>query len=495
MAEPATVVLTVEEMYRADEFAMRSGIPGERLMEAAGRAIADAVRARWKPCPVTILCGPGNNGGDGFVVARLLAEAGWAVRVGLLGDRDKLKGDARINAGRWTGPVEPLSPALLDGAELVVDALFGAGLARELSGVALETVRAIGDRAIDCMAVDIPSGVHGDSGQVLGAAPRANLTVTFFRPKPGHLLYPGRGLCGELVVADIGIPSSAIDEIAPLQWRNEPGMWLARFPALDPQQHKYARGHALIVGGARMTGAARMAAQAARRAGAGVVTVLAPPSAALVYRIALVGTLFDVIDGGEALAERLSQPRAHAVLLGPGNGVSEATRDNVLAALGSGKPTVLDADALTVLAEDAERLFEAIKGPCLMTPHEGEFARLFGAVGPDGKLAGARQAAARSGAVVLLKGPDTVIAAPDGRAAICDNAPPDLATAGAGDVLAGFAVALLAQGMPVFEAGCAAAWLHGEAAAAFGPGLVAEDIPECLPGILRALRGGESGEK
>lgn len=488
MAEPAAAILGVEEMYRADAFAMNGGIPGERLMEAAGRAIADAIMARWTPRPVSILCGPGNNGGDGFVVARLLAEAGWAVRVGLLGNRDKLTGDAGINAERWTGPIEPLSPALLDGAELAVDALFGAGLTRDLSGVALESVQAIGERGIDCVAVDMPSGVHGDSGAVLGGVAPAALTVTFFRPKPGHLLYPGRGLCGELVVADIGIPDAALDEIAPSQWRNEPGLWLGRFPAPDPQQHKYSRGHALIVGGAQMTGAARMAAQAARRAGAGVVTVLAPPAAALIYRIALVGTLFDVIDGSEALAERLSEPRAHAVLVGPGNGVSDFTRDNALAALESGKPAVLDADALTVFAEDTERLFEAIKGPCLMTPHEGEFARLFGAVGPEGKLVRARQAAASSGAVVLLKGPDTVIAAPDGRAAICDNAPPELATAGAGDVLAGFAVALLAQGMPAFEAGCAAAWLHGEAASAFGPGLVAEDIADCLPDILLGLR-------
>jgi hydroxyethylthiazole kinase-like uncharacterized protein yjeF len=491
MAESAAAILSVEEMYRADAFAMNAGIPGERLMEAAGRAIADALQARWTPRPVSILCGPGNNGGDGFVVARLLADAGWPVRVGLLGDRDKLKGDARINADRWSGPVEPLSPALLDGADLVVDALFGAGLTRDLSGMALETVQAAGDQAVDCVAVDMPSGVHGNSGAVLGVAAPAALTVTFFRPKPGHLLYPGRGLCGELVVADIGIPDAALDEIEPRQWRNLPATWLPRFPWAAPLQHKYSRGHALIVGGARMTGAARMAAQAARRAGAGVVTVLAPPSAALIYRISLVGTLFDVIEGEAALAERLSEPRAHAVLVGPGNGVVAATRDNALAALGSGKPTVLDADSLTVFAEDAGRLFAAIKGPCLMTPHEGEFAKLFGAIGPEGKLAGVRQAAARSGAVVLLKGPDSVIAAPDGRAAICDNAPPELATAGAGDVLAGFAVALLAQGMPAFEAGCAAAWLHGESAAAFGPGLVAEDISECLPGVLRRLNEGE----
>jgi NAD(P)H-hydrate epimerase len=488
MADPDSAILTVAEMYRADQAAIEGGIPGDRLMEAAGKAVADVIIERWLPRPVSVLCGPGNNGGDGFVVARLLGAAGWPVRVGLLGDRDKLKGDAGINADRWSGPVEPLSPQLLDGAELVVDALFGAGLARPLDGVAAETVQAIGQRGIESVAVDMPSGVHGDSGAVLGVAAQACLTVTFVRRKPGHLLYPGRGLCGEVLVADIGIPENLLDEIAPLQFENGPGSWQDRFPWPLPEMHKYSRGHALIVGGARMTGAARMASRAARRAGAGVVTVLAPPSATLIYRTVLVGTLHAVLDDPEELFTRLSESRVHAALIGPGNGVTDETKNNVIAALGAKKPVVLDADALTVFGDDPVALFAAIDGPCLLTPHEGEFLSLFGDAGGAGKLARARAAAERSGAVVLLKGPDTVIAAPDGRAAICCNAPPDLATAGAGDVLAGFAVALLAQGMPVFEAGCCAAWLHGEAASAFGPGLIAEDIAESLPEILRRLR-------
>jgi NAD(P)H-hydrate epimerase len=488
MADPASAVLTVREMYRADEAATAAGIPGERLMEAAGKAIADAIAVRWSPRPVSVLCGPGNNGGDGFVVARILDQSGWPVRVGLLGDRDGLEGDARLNAERWTGPVESLSPQLLAGAELVVDALFGAGLARELSGMADETARAINDSGIDCVAVDMPSGVHGDSGAVLGAAAQARLTVTFFRRKPGHLLYPGRGLCGEVLVADIGIPEQVLDGIAPAQFVNDPGLWRDLFPWPTPDIHKYSRGHALIVGGAQMTGAARMAAQAARRAGAGVVTVLAPPAATLIYRTALVGTLFGVLDDPEEFSARISKQQAHAILIGPGNGVTDRTKNNVIAALGAKKPVVLDADALTVFSDSPAALFAAIEGPCLLTPHEGEFFRLFGDVDGAGKMARARAAAARSGAVVLLKGPDTVIAAPDGRAAICCNAPPELATAGAGDVLAGFAVALMAQGMPAFEAACCAAWLHGEAASAFGPGLIAEDIAESLPETLRNLR-------
>lgn len=493
MADPASAVLTIGEMYRADEAATVDGIPGERLMEAAGKAIADAIAVRWSARPVSILCGPGNNGGDGFVVARILDQSGWPVRVGLLGDRDGLEGDARLNAERWTGSVESLSPQLLAGAELVVDALFGAGLARELSGMAAETARAINDSGIDCVAVDMPSGVHGDSGAVMGAAAQARLTVTFFCRKPGHLLYPGRGLCGELLVADIGIPEQVLDEIAPAQFSNDPGLWRDLFPWPTPEIHKYSRGHALIVGGAQMTGAARMAAQGARRAGAGVVTVLAPPAATLIYRMTLVGSLFDVLDDPEELFARLSEPRVHAALIGPGNGVTDRTRNNVISALGAKKPLVLDADAITVFGDNPAALFAAIDGPCLLTPHEGEFRCLFGDNGRAGKMARARAAAKLSGAVVLLKGPDTVIAAPDGRAAICCNAPPELATAGAGDVLAGFAVALMAQDMPTFEAACCAAWLHGEAASGFGPGLIAEDIAEFLPETLRRLRAAESG--
>ncbi len=486
-----SVLLSVEEMYRADAAAAKAGIAGLDLMEAAGRAVADALIARWSKRPVVVLCGPGNNGGDGFVAARLLAEAGWPVRVALPGGRDKLKGDARVNADRWTGAVEPLSVGALDDAEVVVDALFGAGLGRPVEGVALETLEAIGARGLACVAVDIPSGVHGDTGAVLGGAAAADVTVTFFRRKPGHLLYPGRGLCGEVITADIGIPEDVLGEIAPRQAENGPALWLDRFPWPRAGQHNYSRGHAVLSGGAEMTGAARLAAEAARRAGAGIVTVVSPPEAADIYRIALTGALVAVAGNSRVFAERIGEARVAAILLGPGNGVTADTRERVLGALAAGKPAagkpvVLDADALSVFAEAPGDLFGAIRGPCLMTPHEGEFARLFGG-GEGGKLARTREAAAKSGAVILLKGADSVIAAPDGRAVINANAPPTLATAGSGDVLAGFAVALLAQGMDPFDAGCCAAWLHGAAAIAFGPGLIAEDLSATLPRVLRDL--------
>jgi NAD(P)H-hydrate epimerase len=478
-------LLTVAETYRADALAAASGVPGLDLMEAAGEAVAREIRRRWRPRPVVVLCGPGNNGGDGFVVARRLADAGWPVRVGLLGGRESPKGDAAVNAARWAGPVEPLADDLLDGAPLVVDALFGAGLARPLDGIARSLVERINREDLDCLAVDVPSGVSGDTGQVMGAAPRCRATVTFLRAKPGHWLFPGRDLRGDLVVADIGIPEAVLAEIRPTAFVNGPGLWGREIPWPTAGSHKYSRGHAVVLGGAAMTGAARLAASGARRAGAGLLTLAAPPEAAAVYRAGEPGVIVTEVGDDGAFAVLLADRRRNAVLLGPGAGVGETTRRRVLAALTAGKACVLDADALTSFKEDPATLFAAVAGPCVLTPHEAEFARLFARDGC--RLARARAAAAESGCVVLLKGADTVIAAPDGRAAINGNAPPVLATGGSGDVLAGMVLGLLAQGMEAFAAAAAAAWLHGEAAAEVGPGLIAEDLPAVLPRVLRRL--------
>lgn len=479
-------ILTIGEMYRADSLASNNGVSGRDLMENAGRAVADAIRSRWPPRPTVVLCGPGNNGGDGFVVARLLADDGWPIRLGVLGPRTALKGDAADAASRWFGAMEGAAPALLAGAPLVVDALFGAGLSRPLDGEALALVAAMS--ACDVVAVDVPSGVQGDSGAVLGGAPRAVLTVAFFRPKPGHLLLPGRLHCGHTVVADIGIPPSVLDQIRPAAWRNAPGLWGARFPWPRIDGHKYHRGHAVVLGGERMTGAARLAARAALRVGAGLVTIACPPAAFGIYAAGCASVIVHPLESAASFRDLVADPRRTAVLLGPGGGVGGPLRDAVLAALEAGKSCVLDADALTSFAARPADLLDRLDERCLLTPHEGEFARLFEPADAD-KLARARAAAARCGAVVLLKGPDTVIAAPDGRVAINTNAPPDLATAGSGDVLAGIALGLLAQGMGAFDAACAAAWLHGAAAAGFGPGLISDDLPDALPPVLRELRG------
>ncbi|HYN38518.1 MAG TPA: NAD(P)H-hydrate dehydratase [Rhodospirillales bacterium] len=479
-------LLTVEQMYAADAAAVAAGVTSLSLMEAAGAAIAREIRRRWQPRPMAIACGPGNNGGDGFVVARLMEREGWPVRVGLLGDDEKRKGDAAVNARRWRGPTRPLSVDLLDGEPLVVDAMFGAGLQRPLDGVAREVVEAVNARMLDCTSVDVPSGVHGDSGAILGAAPRCAVTVTFFRGKPGHYLVPGKEICGDLVVADIGIPEAVLGEIRPCTYVNGEALWRETFPSPAASGNKYGRGHAVVLGGV-MTGAGRLAAEAARRTGAGLVTIASPPEARVIYGAGAPGTIVATIDDAAAFAALIGDARRNAVLLGPGAGTVPAVREKVLSVLGLGKRCVIDADALTVFADEPGRLFDAIRGPCVLTPHEGEFARIFAAEGD--KLTRAREAARASGAVVLLKGADTVIASPDGRAVINTGAPPTLATAGSGDVLAGMILGLLAQGMEAFPAACAAADLHGRAAAAFGRGLIAEDIIAEVPGVLTRCFG------
>lgn len=484
-------LLTVDQMYAADRAAVAAGISAAQLMEAAGQAVASEIRRHWASRKVLVLCGPGNNGGDGFVVARALKEAGWPVTVGFLGEHDALTGEARLNADLWPGPIEPLSPALLDDAELCVDALFGAGLSRPLDGIVLEVVNRLGELALPCVAVDVPSGIHGDTGMVLGGAVSVDLTVTFFRQKPGHLLMPGRARAGRVVVADIGIPPDVLEDILPRTFANVPTLWQRDFPWPRAEAHKYTRGHAVIAGGAAMTGAGRLASWAARRCGAGLVTVASSPDALPYYAADAPGLLTLPFRTANEFAEILEDPRKNAVLIGPGGGVSRTTHDIVLAAAAQGKSLVIDADALTAFESAPDELFAAVGDiPCVMTPHEGEFSRLFKMTGD--KLSRARKAAELSGAVILLKGTDTIIAAPDGRAAINFNAPPTLATAGAGDVLAGAILGLVAQGMPAFEASCAAAWISGDAASAFGPGLVAEDIYQGIPASLTGLLSGRA---
>jgi hydroxyethylthiazole kinase-like uncharacterized protein yjeF len=478
-------LLTPAQMGEADRLTIAGGVPGIELMENAGRKVADAVSHRWPPQPVAVLCGPGNNGGDGFVAARVLAARGWPVRLALLGSVAALRGDAAQAAARWPGAVEPLAPVVFDGAGLVVDGIFGAGLARPVEGMARAVIEAVGERQLPVVAIDVPSGIDGASGEVRGIAPRAAVTVTFFRKKPGHLLLPGRSYCGETVLEQIGIPDAVLDRIAPDTAENAPDWWLGAFPRPSLETHKYVRGHALVAGGAVMTGAARLAARAAARLGAGLVTVAAPEAAFPIYATALTGVIVHPVADIEEFQGFLADKRRNAALIGPGAGVGGETRARTLAILGAGKRAVLDADALTSFAEDPETLFSAIRSPCVMTPHAGEFSRLFDTTGD--KPERARRAARQSGAVVMLKGADTVIAAPDGRVAVNANAPAQLATAGSGDVLAGIVLGLLAQGMEPFAAAAAAAWIHGAAARRFGLGLVAEDLIDAVVPVLHDL--------
>jgi hydroxyethylthiazole kinase-like uncharacterized protein yjeF len=476
--------MRVAQMAEADRLTIAAGTPGIDLMDNAGTAVVREIVQRWRVCRVCVLCGPGNNGGDGFVVASELAAAGWPVSVALLGQRDRLTGEAKYHAARWSGPVEPFAPAAVADAELVVDALFGSGLSRALADNVVQTLAAAAERQVPLLAVDVPSGVMGDTGEALGAV-AAECTVTFARKKPGHVLLPGRDLCGDVVVADIGTPPAVLAGIRVNTWENHPSLWRRELPWPVAAGNKYSRGHALLSGGYPMTGAVRMAARAAARAGAGLISIAVPEVALPIYAGALTSIMVHPISRPEDFSHLLADSRYTALLIGPGAGVNETTRGRALAMLATQRAVLLDADAISVFADRPEALAAAIKGPCILTPHEGEFTRLFDIKGD--KLTRARAAARTSGAVIVLKGSDTVVAAPDGRAIVNSNAPASLATAGSGDVLGGMMLGLLAQGMDAFLAAAAGVWLHGAAAAQFGPGLLAEDLPDLLPGVLRRL--------
>lgn len=494
-------LLTPGEMAEADRRTIGAGTSGIALMERAGKAVADAVLDRHQAgTNVVVVCGPGNNGGDGFVAARLLAERGCPVHLMLLGSVEALKGDAAIAASRWTGEVEKIDPTI-GKCGVVVDALFGGGLKRPLTGAAWAAVDAInraGEAGASILAVDLPSGIDGATGQVKGAAVKANKTVTFCRRKPGHLLLPGRLHAGKVLVADIGISDATIASIAPKTFENDPALWCKFFPVPRIDGHKYDRGHAVVVSGPmHATGAARLAASAALRAGAGLVTIAGPKDAIPVLAASLTAVMVRQAKDAAGLKKLLADRRLNVVLLGPGQGTGAKTKNMVLAAARAKRALVLDADALTSFAGQAPALAKALaSSPAIVTPHEGEFKRLFSRqpkiLAIESKLEKARAAAKLVGASVLLKGADTVVAAPDGRAGIADNAPPWLATAGAGDVLAGLVAGLVAQGMPAFEAACAGVWLHGECGRKAGQGLIAEDLPEALPGVLQGLFAGKS---
>lgn len=482
-------ILTVAEMSAADRYASAHGTPSIELMEQAGLAVADAICRRWTARACAVLCGPGNNGGDGYVVARHLLARGWNVWVETPVEIDALEGDAAEMARRWTGRSIPLAGSTRL-AELFVDALFGSGLSRPLGGAARSFAMASKSFKDRVVAVDVPSGIHGDTAKSFdGVAVSAALTITFFRKKPAHLLVPARELCGEVVVADIGTPLAALQEIKSKLFENGPTLW--NYPWPKTGSHKYARGHCLVVSGpAHATGAARLAARGALRVGAGLVSVASPPDAVEINAVALTAIMVKPFAGAGGLAALLKDKRFKSLVIGPGCGVGNATKDLVVAALESPAAVVLDADALTSFKDEPKSLFSILREQAVLTPHEGEFERIFPGVleRSTSKVEAARAAAAVAKCTVLLKGADTVIAAPDGRAIINSNAPPALATAGSGDVLAGFIGGLMAQGVDSFDAAAMAAWLHGEAANMYGPGLIAEDLPEQLPAVLRALK-------
>ncbi|MCR8550262.1 NAD(P)H-hydrate dehydratase [Salipiger sp. P9] len=530
-------LLTAAQMRAVEAAAITSGeVSGLELMERAGAGVVSAIVQEWPelgaaPQRAVVLCGPGNNGGDGFVVARLLAGRGWEVEVFLYGDAGRLPPDARRNYDRWCtiGSVAPLEPDLEPstcGAALVVDALFGTGLTRPIRGLGLTLLDLAEQRGQGAamapgerpdwtpliVAVDLPSGLCSDSGRVLrdaafvglpkrleAASARADLTVSFHARKLGHVLAEGPEVCGKVVVVPIGLDARRAR--APRRERAEEVTGPA-FLGKQGAGHKYSHGHALVLsGGFARTGAARLAARAALRIGAGLVTLGAPGAAQMEVAAQITALMLRRVEEAEDLAALLEDARYNALCLGPGLGLERA-RDLVPVALEAGRAVLLDADALSGFSDAPDELFAMLHEGCVLTPHDGEFARLFPdlaerlAALPDtgpafSRADAAREAARRAGCVLLLKGPDTVIAAPDGRcsvhAAVGARAAPWLATAGAGDVLAGLISGLMARGFSPFQAACSGAWLHVEAARRFGPGLIAEDLPEALPGVLRGL--------
>lgn len=493
MSAFAKILLTPDEMAKADAAASASGIGSFDLMERAGSAVSAAALRNWPGAlRFVLVCGPGNNGGDAYVAARHLAAAGADVAVFAFGEPDRLRGDAMTAYQRSGLPAWPLAAYHPLAGDVVIDGIFGAGLSRDVPGEVARLMESVAAARVPVLAIDLPSGLCGLTGRVLDSAFQAERTVTFMTRKPGHVLMPGRDLCGTIEVFDIGIPHRIIRASAGTVAVNGPDAWAACFPRADSGAHKYRRGHlAVFSGGADKSGAARLSAAAGLTAGAGLVTIASPADAMAVQAPALTAVMLRQTDNEAELADWLSTAKLHAAVIGPGFGIGDRARRFTQRV--SSYPVVLDADAITSFADTPDLLFEAFPAGephLVLTPHEGEFARLFPDLAADGdlgKVDKARAAAKRARAAIVYKGADTVIAAPDGRALINENAPPWLATAGSGDVLAGIIGALLAQGMPAFEAAAAGVWLHGEAGKQGGRGLTAETLILHIAEVLRRL--------
>jgi NAD(P)H-hydrate epimerase len=477
-----SLLIDPEAVQRIDADCIASGQSGRQLMNAAGHAVAAVALGDFGDAErFVVLAGPGNNGGDGYVAAAALRRSGANVALfqshsAPPSTRDAA--DALAGCGITPLPIGAYQP---HSGDVVIDAVFGAGLSRDLSPKLAALVDQVTAAGVDVLAVDMPSGICGRTGRVRGAAFRAAVTVTFVARKPGQLLMPGRDHCGRIDIADIGVPRRLVDRHASTIAINRPALWA---PFAKPKRaagHKYSHGAmAVFSGGASHTGAARLSAAAGLATGAGLVTLASPPDAMAVNAAHLTAVMLREIDGREALDAFLADRRLNAFVLGPGFGIGEKARAFALAL--QDRPLVLDADGITAFRDAPDVLFGAFAGGeprLVLTPHDGEFARLFGDIAADpalSKVEKAVLAARRAHAAVIFKGTDTVIAAPDGRAAINTGAPPWLATAGSGDVLAGICGALLARGYPAYEAACAAVWHHGAAALRAGPGLTAESL-------------------
>lgn len=488
-------LLTPKQMALADSMTIQSGISGIELMQNAGDVLYDAFCGHFQDAGnVLIVCGLGNNGGDGFVLAERISKSGCKVSVCIIGDISHIDGDARLALDLLPASVPQIIKPEWDQYDLIVDGLFGAGLARDLTGPYAEAVLAINNSPAKVLAIDLPSGINGETGHISGCAVEANVTATFFRKKPGHILFPGHAHCGHVIVGQIGIADDVLEDIAPNIFYNAPELWSALLPTPQLMGHKYSRGHTLAISGPiEKSGAIRLAANAALRIGSGLVTIAAPTDTLHAHAARTDVLMLAPMDSTEQLKDHLRDPRINSICIGPGLDPDENTRQLVLTILEHSASVVLDAGALSAFTEYAQVLHDAISNrtaPAILTPHDGEFNRIFPALKPTlSKLEKARIAAHMVGATIILKGPDTVIAnadreSADGRTAISDNGSPWLATAGSGDVLSGMISGLLAQGMPAFEAASAAVWFHSEASQIIGPGLISSDLDQGLKTAL-----------
>ncbi len=477
-------VLTTVEIRNAEKKTINSGLTSElELMQRAGQMAAEKIVKHCGAKPTLVICGPGNNGGDGFVVAQSLFQKGWDVTVASFKNIDDLGITAKAVARRYEGKIVPLSLDQVKNknSEIIIDALFGIGLSKPISKELSDIIDYVNKSGCKTISIDISSGIESDSGKILGNTFNPELTITFIAKKPGHLLLPGRAHSGKVLLCDIGIKDNSS-----LCYENTPKLWLSKLPRRDFYSHKYSYGHSVIIGGEEIVGAAKLASKAALRIGSGLVTLLSPPSVFPIYA----SSLDSVLVSRDTLDSHLRDSRKHTYLAGPGNGVSEKTKTNILSILKAQKNCIIDADGITAFSEDRDTLFKAIRNSnsnIVLTPHQGEFKRLFPSLSDKNKLEAAREAARMSSAVIVYKGADTVIASPDGKGVINTNAPPTLATAGSGDVLSGIITGLVAQGMNGFEASSAGVWIHGASADLHGEGLISEDIIDKIPSILQNL--------
>ena len=480
-------ILTTAEMKKAEDAAITAGTSATQLMENAGFAVAQEIMNCLEPCETLVLCGPGNNGGDGFIIAHHLKKNGWPVRVACKAKKTELKGSVAQAAKKWDGAIESLNSNLsVHQTKLVVDAIYGTGFNGQIDPETLTLFDKIRTRKIGVVAVDLPSGVDAATGSVAHGTLQAQLTVTFGRKKIAHVLHTSKFMCGRIIVSHIGVADADIESVHPTFFENHPALWLKDYPLPTPASHKYARGYVMVYGGDDRPGAAILAAEAAQRTGAGVVSFAVSSEKLAVYQTARASIMADAFSDEEDFKALLRDERKTALVIGCGAGANERLENAVLAALPFNKAVVLDGDVFTAFKGKTENLFKSLTPKHILTPHEGEFERLFPDLDGD-KLSRARVAAKKCGAIVVLKGADTIIAAPDGTAIIQHDSPATLATAGSGDVLAGLIGGFASQGMTPFMAAAAGVWLHAEAARKHGLGLTAEDIISQISQTLNDL--------